>query len=313
VLARLYKDSCFYAPFILLDRAIDFPHDGRMAQNGKSGSLFSVIKAGFSQQHYHRIMNYIYEEVYGEHFMVHFPYYGKDDDSLFDGQKNLTEACLAVLPPLKGKTVLEIGCGNGMQSIYMKQNHGPAMMIGIDINPENVELANRLATEKKLEGIVFHHSNAQKLHVIEDNSIDVIVNVESAFHYPEKEKFFAEIFRVLKPGASFMIADILANRRKVPLILQHWEKKLFQNYWLMPRYVHHLLETGLVLEQFIDITEPVISGWMVSKNYFKNMHIEGFWMKLFIIIFGKLQILRHVYYLRKQCGYYIFQGKKPAK
>ena len=98
-------------------------------------------------------MNYLYERAYGDYYMVHFPYYRKDGESLWEGQRNLTEACLEVLPPVEGKTMLEVGCGNGMQSIYIKEKHKPSFMMGLDLNMDNVELASHLSREKKLEGI----------------------------------------------------------------------------------------------------------------------------------------------------------------
>ena len=47
----------------------------------------------------------------------------------------------------------------------------------------------------------------------DDNSFDVVLSLESAFHYPSREKFIREVKRVLKPGGKFMLGDILINKK----------------------------------------------------------------------------------------------------
>jgi SAM-dependent methyltransferase len=42
----------------------------------------------------------------------------------------------------------------------------------------------------------------------DDNALDFVYCIESSFHYDEKQKFFNEVCRVMKPGAIFVYADI---------------------------------------------------------------------------------------------------------
>ncbi len=275
------------------------------------GKTAGLIKGGLSLTGYHRIMNDLYEEIAGEHWMVHFPYYGSSNDSLIDGQVNLTEACMRHFPDLRGNRLLEVGCGNGVQSMYVLSRYGPDWVTGLDYNADNVELANRIAARKGLRHIDFVESDAQKMHAIPDNSYDALLNVESAFHYPDKDAFFREIYRILKPGGVFVIADILMKPNNRNVLLRWWERRLSQNYWPLARYRARLAASGLRVESEEDITAPILKGFALHHRWFRHSTFRGPIRRMLVMIFVRLQVLRHVYYLRKVCTYNIFAGRKP--
>lgn len=270
-----------------------------------------LVKGGLSLTGYHKIMNDLYQEIAGEHWMVHFPYFGSRSDSLIDGQVNLTEACMRYFPDVSGKRLLEVGCGNGVQSMYVLKHHGLAWVTGLDYNGDNVELATRIAETKGLEEIDFVESDAQRMSTIPDNSYDCLLNVESAFHYPDKDAFFREIYRILKPGGTFVIADILMKPNKRSVLLRWWERRLSQNYWPIDRYRARLAAAGLRVRDEEDITDPILKGFALHSRWFRKTRFRGPIRRSLILLFVRLQVLRHVYYLRKVCTYNIFAGKKP--
>jgi len=101
------------------------------------------------------------------------------------------------------KDLLEVGCGRGGGLSYINRNLFPKSVIGVDLNKKAVQFCN---TYYKETNNAFFQANAQKL-PFEDNSFDVVLNIESSHRYPEPDLFFKEVHRVLKPGGTFLFAD----------------------------------------------------------------------------------------------------------
>lgn len=88
-------------------------------------------------------------------------------------------------------SILEIGCGNGRDSIHFgKQGH---YVMGIDISPEAVKIAKR---NNKLESVHFEVGDAEKLS-FDTGSFDAVYSL-SVLHATKLEKSISEMSRVLK-------------------------------------------------------------------------------------------------------------------
>ena len=104
---------------------------------------------------------------------------------------------------LAGKKVLEISCGHGGGSSYVKRTLGPASYTGLDINPDGIAFCQK---RHDLPGLEFVHGDAQNL-PFDDQSFDAVINVEASHGYPDFPRFLAEVERVLRPGGYFLYTD----------------------------------------------------------------------------------------------------------
>ncbi len=68
-------------------------------------------------------MNEILANAFGKVHMLHYPFYMKDKETLEERQNNLIEHCLSYIGDLKGKDLLEVGCGNGLNCHYIDLNY----------------------------------------------------------------------------------------------------------------------------------------------------------------------------------------------
>ncbi len=110
---------------------------------------------------------------------------------------------VANIKNLDGCKVLEVGSGRGGGSSYVKRYLKPAEMIGLDIANSAVKFCKK---RHKVEGLSFEQGNAEAL-PFNDESFDLVINVESSHAYGSVEKFVQEVKRVLKPEGFFSITD----------------------------------------------------------------------------------------------------------
>jgi SAM-dependent methyltransferase len=142
---------------------------------------------------------------------------------------------------LEGRSVVEVGCGNGGGSAHLAAAYRPASLLGIDINKDLIECCLETHQASNLR---FLEGDAQDL-PIESDSVDVVVNIESSHCYPSRSRFFEEVARVLRPGGSFGFADLFVLDRKGEL----------------PDQVSALLgKAGLTVQERLDITPNVLAA-----------------------------------------------------
>jgi len=243
--------------------------------------------------------------------MLHYPLYKSDSDSFFQAQKNLTDYCLSLLHPLKNKDVLEIGCGNGIQALHINTHYHPSSLIGIDLNEANIEIANMVKKEANIKNVHFLIDDAQNLRHIPSNSVDVLLNIESAFHYPDKPSFLKEIYRVLKPKGQFLVADILSKRIKGRGIISIWKNKMHLNHWDYNSYVKEFKRSNLMNNHFEDISNQVKKGFKLYKNWLPPIKGRNFLQNMAFKFFYYVNIRLNLYLLSTRRSYCIFVGYKP--
>lgn len=102
---------------------------------------------------------------------------------------------------VRGKKVLEVGCGMGNDLLTLAQNG--ADVTGIDLVPKHVALARRLFDVYGCSAGVME-MDAELLN-FPPESFDLVYSFGVLHHTPHIEKAVAEIYRVLRPGGAAVI------------------------------------------------------------------------------------------------------------
>ena len=115
----------------------------------------------------------------------------------------------AVAPLTAAATVVDVGCGAGMDLLLAAWHVGPkGRAIGVDMTEPMRAQAAAGAAVSGLSHVEVRDGDATKLPV-DDRSVDVVISNGVLNLVPVKTRAVAEIARVLKPGGRVQIADIV--------------------------------------------------------------------------------------------------------
>ncbi len=115
-----------------------------------------------------------------------------------------------------GATVLDVGCGAGLDSLIAAQRAGEnGRVIGVDFSEAMLARARTAAMKMKAMNVEFRLSSAESL-PLEDASIDVAM-VNGIFNLnPAREKIFQELARVMKVGGAVYSAEMILREPLPP-------------------------------------------------------------------------------------------------
>lgn len=105
---------------------------------------------------------------------------------------------LSVLNKLSGRTILEVGCGEGPNLVNIDKKYE---QYGIDYSKSLLEVA-----KKKVKDVHFSCQDAMKLK-FPDDKFDVVFCRDLIHHVPGRAQVVSEMFRVCKPNGAVVLIE----------------------------------------------------------------------------------------------------------
>ncbi len=178
---------------------------------------------------------------------------------------------------LKGKRVLDVGCGGGILTERIAQQG--AVTLGIDASPHMTAIAQSHAKKTELD-IQYIHTEIDQISRYTQAGFDVILCMELLEHVPDYESTIRACKRVLNPGGTIIFATI--NRNPLAFLLAIVCAEYILGF--LPRGTHEYgsLITPAELERAcsgaglkrVDITgfsyNPLIRQYYFCKNSLVN-------------------------------------------
>ncbi|HZM35092.1 MAG TPA: class I SAM-dependent methyltransferase [Burkholderiales bacterium] len=144
------------------------------------------------------------------------------------------------LPIRQGQHILDIGCGLGGPARYMaKRFH--CNVSGVDITKPFVDAANKLTALLRMEQEVrIEHGDGQRL-PYPDSHFDGAYTQHVTMNVADRPAFFAEAYRVLKPGGFFALTEHGLGQKGNPHYPLPWSADGTGAYLVTPSETRALL------------------------------------------------------------------------
>lgn len=166
-----------------------------------------------------------------------------------------------------GTRVLEVACGYGATALYLAKTYG-CKVTATNISEKELEVGRQRARDLGLSDLVtFEYADFHDL-PYPDGSFDVVWSQESFLHGADKKGILKECGRVLVPGGTFLITDILV-RRDTPQEDRDriYERLSTPEIWAMEDYLQALLDLGFEIKRVDDWSQYVARsyGWVLDQ------------------------------------------------
>lgn len=206
----------------------------------------------------------LYRDIWGEH-LHHGLWEDRDDQSPVDqATARLLERITTPLDLSPGQHLVDIGCGYGATALQLAARHG-VRVTGFTLSKTQAEIGQRWAAETHapVEIIAADWLSRDR----RDERYDAALAIESLAHMTDKQAFFDELFRTLRPGARAAIACWL-TAPDLSMIESALMRKVCRDGRLtgigtMDSYLRMAREAGFNVIDHRDLSEKVERTWWI--------------------------------------------------
>jgi len=178
---------------------------------------------------------------------------------------------LKLLGNIKGKKILEIGCGGGQCSIALSKKG--ANCTGLDISEEQLKFARKLSI-KENQNIIFIKKDIQTLKGIKSNTYDVVFSAFAIQYVPNLSMIFREVYRVLKKDGVF----VFSFDHPFYSIISPSTLKITQSYNTLKRFEETTTGVDGTKKKFIAYSRKISDTFnsLVNSGFYVERIIEPF-------------------------------------
>jgi len=226
---------------------------------------------------YYRRCIPLYLDFLGTHW--HTGFYLEENDGISpQDQIRMIDHIAYSIDLRENDRVLDVGCGIGATLTHLNQHWG-CEAVGLTPVLEQKKMAERLAESQKAS-IQVDLGHAESL-PYPDNSFDAVTFFESACHFEDRQAFFDEVFRVLKPGGRLAGEDWLAVNLQNANWRELWIDPICKT-WAIPMLgdeseYHQLMESANLIDIKIVDMQTIMAlhkGFAVTQEDLNELEIE---------------------------------------
>jgi 2-polyprenyl-6-hydroxyphenyl methylase/3-demethylubiquinone-9 3-methyltransferase len=175
------------------------------------------------------------------------------------------------LVPLKGKEVLDVGCGGGILTDAMAR--AGANALGIDLATKSLKVAQLHALEAQTPNVQYREVSAEALAAERPASFDVVTCMEMLEHVPDPASVVKACAQLVKPGGWVFFSTLNRNAKSFVFAIVGAEYVLN----LLPKGTHEYAKFIRPSELARDCREAGLE-WHSTKGMAYNPLTRRYWL-----------------------------------
>jgi ubiquinone/menaquinone biosynthesis C-methylase UbiE len=178
------------------------------------------------------------------------------------------QALVHAAAPVGTERVLDLGCGAGHTALAIAPH--VAHVTAVDVTPDMLQTAARLAEQRGVTNIGFQHADAAEL-PFEPATFDLVTSRVAAHHFADPLKALAEVRRVLRPGGHFVLVDAISpEEAPQDTFLNCFELLRDASHvrdWRISEWLRMLSESGFAEPALVE----TFSIWLDGQTWVERM------------------------------------------
>jgi tocopherol O-methyltransferase len=259
-----------------------------------------------------------YREVWGEH--IHHGYWATGRESAEQAAEGLIGLVAARLRLASGQDVCDIGCGYGATARLLAERHD-VRVTGVTVSATQAE---RARVRSPARGRVCILQQDWLANGFAPERFDCVYAVESSEHMLDKQRFFDEAFRTLKPGGMFVVCAWLAGSDPAAWQVRHLLEPICREGRLPSMgdeadYCRLAEQAGFRLADVEDLSDRVQRTWWIcASRVFGKLATQPRYIRFLLDrtatnrIFALTLVRIIIAYRTRAMRYCVFSFHKPA-